>query len=216
MDSLLQEITALPGVFGCFVYSGKRQIAGSQMPPIFRKNNINAIGSLLARTIQIGRTAQLGFKEVEIKYNESMLIIRPLENEALLVLICEPNANKSLIAMTAGMLATDIEIAIARGIIAQPISSTPSRPPETIQANQVEETKINEEITPVLEQIKKALAMAIGPIAAPVMKDNIEIWSKQHRPSLSSLPALEKLLCSEINNKVLAQKFMAEVKKFTG
>ncbi len=215
MDSLLQELTALPGVFGCFVYSGKRQIAGSKMPPIFRKNNINAIGSLLARTFQIGRTAQLGFKEIEIKYNESMLMIKPLADEALLVLICEPNANKSLIAMTAGMLAADIEIAMAQGIIAQPISNPSSHPAETIQASQVKEAEVNEEINPALDQIKRALAMAIGPIAAPVMKDNIEIWSRQNTPSLSSLPALAKLLCSEIDDKTLEQKFMAEIRKFT-
>jgi len=213
MDSLLQELTTLPGVFGCFVYSGNRQIVGSKMPPIFKKNNISTIGSLLARTVQIGRTAQLGFKEIEIKYNESMLKIRPLEGGALLVLICEPNANKSLIDMTTGMLASDIEIAMAQGIIAQPISSPLSRPTETIQASQVEEAEINEEIAPVLETIKKALAMAIGPIAAPVMKDNIETWSRQNTPSLSSLPALAKLLCSEINDTHLEQTFMEEVKK---
>lgn len=215
MDSLLQEITALPGVFGCFVYSGERQVVGSKMPPIFRKDNIKAIGSLLARTVQTGRMAQLGFKKIEIKYNESLLMIKPLENEALLVLICEPNANKSLIAMTAGMLAGDIEIAMAQAIKAHPISSPPSRPAETIQASQVEEAEIDEKIAPVLEQIKEALAMAIGPIAGPVMKDNIEIWSKQNTPSLSSLPALAKLLCSEIDDKILEQKFMAEVNKFT-
>ena len=214
MDSLLQEITALPGVFGCFVYSGgQQQIAGSKMPSIFRKNNIAAIGSLLARTVQIGGTAQLGFKEIEIKFNKSMLMARPLEDKALLVLICEPDANKSLIAMTAEMLADDIEIAMVQGIVAQPISNPSSHPAETIQASQVKEAEVNEEITPVLEQIKGALAMAIGPIAAPVMKDTIEIWSRQNTPSLSSLPALASLLCSEINNKKLEQKFMAEVKK---
>jgi len=129
--------------------------------------------------------------------------------------ICEPNANKSLIAMTAGMLAGDIEIAMAQAIKAHPISSPPSRPAETIQASQVEEAEIDEKIAPVLEQIKEALAMTIGPIAGPVMKDNIEIWSKQNTPSLSSLPALAKLLCSEIDDKILEQKFMAEVNKFT-
>jgi len=115
--------------------------------------------------------------------------------------------------MTAGMLAGDIEIAMAQGIIAQPISSHTSRTTETIQANQIEEAEVNEELTPVLEQIKRALAMAIGPIAAPVMKDNIETWSRQNTPSLSSLPALAKLLCSEINDTHLEQTFMAEVKK---
>lgn len=213
MDSLLREITALPGVFGCFVFSGERHVIGSKMPPIFRKENINSIANLLARTVQIGHTAQLDFKEIELRYNESLLMIKPLKKEALLILICEPNANKSLIAMTSGILAGEIEIAMARSLKLHPSSHSASRPTETIQASQIDKIETDRVLAPVLEQIQEVLAMAIGPIAGPVMKDNVEIWTNQNAPSISTLPALTKLLCTEIDDKNLEQKFIAEVKK---
>ncbi len=224
MDSLLQEITILPGVLGCFVFSSEQQIAGSKMPPIFKENSIRTIGNLLTRTIQIGNMAQLDFKGIEIKYNESLLIIKPLAKDALLIIICEPSANKSLISMTTGMLADDL----AKAMTSSPASrqspqqgsatrATPTNPvaPQTHQEPE-KEAEISADLAPVLEKVKDALAMAIGPIAAPVMKDTIEIWAKEGVPSLANLPSLAKLLCDEINDEELEEEFLTEISQIKG
>ncbi|AGF76645.1 hypothetical protein UWK_00057 [Desulfocapsa sulfexigens DSM 10523] len=216
MDSLLQEITVLPGVLGCFVLNSKQKIAGSKMPPIFKENSIQTIGNLIARTIQIGNMAQLEFKGIEIKYNESLLLVTPLAQNALLIIICEPGANKSLITMTTGMLAQDISEALAnpmahQAAIQQQKSATTPQPPKVA----VDEAEIDADLAPILEQVKDALAMAIGPIAAPVMKDTIEIWAKQDAPSITTLPALAELLCKEINDDDLEREFMTEIKNIT-
>ncbi len=222
MNSLLQEITVLPGVLGCFVFNSKQQIAGSKMPPIFKENSLQTIGNLISRTVQIGGMAQLEFKGIEIKYNESLLLITPLEQNALLVIICEPGANKSLIAMTTGMLAVDISTALANpmassGSISQPAATPPpsQQPQAAVQQQEVKEAEIDADLAPVLEQVKDALAMAIGPIAAPVMKDTIEIWAKLAIPSIATLPELSKLLCAEINDDDLEQEFMTEIANIT-
>lgn len=222
MDSLLQEINMLPSVLGCFVYNGDQQIAGSKMPPIFKENTINAIGSLLSRIIQMGSMAELTFTDIEIKYNESLVVITPLTKGALLVVICEPNANKSLVNMTTGMLSRDIEAAMTQGITGSPISRTAAAPkaqaatvqPDN-QAAAPQEAEIDKALAPVLEQVKDALALAIGPIAAPVMKDTIELWAQQGPPSKATLPALAKLLCEEINDEELEEEFMAELKNIS-
>ncbi len=217
MDSLLQEITMLPGVLGCFVYTGEQQIAGSKMPPIFKENGIKTIGSLLSRTIQMGSMAQLDFSNIEIKFNESLLIIRPMSKGALLVIVCEPSANKSLITMTMGMLVGDIEASMAKGIIAPsapqtPVTPQPAASPPPSQPPP-KEAEIDANLAPILEQIKDALAMAIGPIAGPVMKDTIELWAQQGATSKENLPTLAKLLCTEIDDDELEEEFMAEFKK---
>jgi hypothetical protein len=215
MDSLLQEITMLPGVLGCFVFSSEQQIAGSKMPPIFREHSIKTIGNLLTRTIQIGNMAQLDFKGIEIKYNESLLIINPLPKGALLIIICEPSANKSLISMTTGMLAKDITTAMATPQASHPVNLTTPGPKPQAQQAQPKEAEIDAKLAPVLEQVKDALAMAIGPIAAPIMKDTIEIWAQQGAPSISTLQALAVLLCTEINDDDLEKEFMAEINNIT-
>lgn len=217
MDSLLQEITVLPGVLGSFVFTNKQKIAGSKMPPIFRENSIQTIGNLIARTIQIGNMAQLDFKGIEIKYNESLLLVTPLAQNALLVIICEPGANKSLITMTTGMLAQDISAALANPMAHQAaIRQPPSgATPQQTRKVEADEAAIDAVLAPILEKVKDALAMAIGPIAAPVMKDSIEIWAKQAPPSIATLPALAELLCAEINDDGLEQEFMTEIKSIT-
>ncbi|MBU0943257.1 MAG: hypothetical protein KJ804_21175 [Proteobacteria bacterium] len=222
MDSLLQEITMLPGVLGCFVYSGEQQIAGSKMPPIFKENSIKTIGSLLARTIQMGNIAQLNFSAIEFKFNESLLIVNPMAKGALLVIICEPRVNKSLIAMTMGMLTADIETAMAKNLVApvpqqavtttHPAPSTHQSPPAPAQAP-AREADIDAHLASILEQIKEALAMAIGPIAGPVMKESIELWAQQGTTSPKNLPTLAVLLCKEINDQELEKEFMADFTK---
>jgi len=221
MDPLLQEITMLPGVLGCFVFNGKQRVLlGSKMPPIFKKKNLQAIGSLLARTVQIGSMAMLLLKEIEIRYNESLLIIKPLPKEALLVIICEPNANKSLINMTTGMLAKDIAKVITQSV-ASPIGSPQAtqRPPQ--QKKQVlqkqeplhKKTAIDKNLAALLKQVKNSLAMVIGPIAGPILNDMLKKWAQQSPPSTSTLPDLVNLLCTEINEKDLEEKFRKKLKE---
>jgi hypothetical protein len=215
MDSLLQEINMLPGILGCFVYNSKQQIAGKKMPPIFKDNAIQSIGNLLARTVQMGRMAELNFTDIELRYNESAIIVTPLTTGALLIIICEPTTNKSLVSMTTGMLAKDIEAALT----GMPQATQQPRPQAAVPVQSIEkpppppqEAEIGAELAPVLEQIKDALALAIGPIAAPVMKDSIEIWAQQNEPSIVNIPVLAEILCSEINDEDLEGEFMDELK----
>lgn len=213
MDSLLQEINMLPGVLGCFVYNSKQQVAGKKMPPIFKDNAIQSIGNLLARTVQMGSMAELNFTDIELKYNESAIIVNPLAGGALLIIICEPTTNKSLVSMTTGMLGKDIEAALAG---APPQATHPPQPqtapPVQNNAPPPQEAEIGAELAPVLEQIKDALALAIGPIAAPVMKDSIELWAQQNEPTIANIPALAEILCTEINDEDLEDEFMTELK----
>lgn len=219
MDSLLQEINMLPGVLGCFVYNDKQQIAGSKMPPIFKENAIRSIGNLLARTVQMGSMTQLNFTDLEIKYNESLLLANPLAGGALLVIICEPNTNQSLVKMTTGMLAQDLATSMSRMGSIPPTQTTRKKAPaasnKPTPKQAPKEAEISAELAPILEQVKEALALAIGPIAAPVMKDSIELWAKQQKPSIANIPALAKILCQEINDVDLEEDFMAELKKIT-
>jgi hypothetical protein len=218
MDQLLQEITMLPGVLGCFVFNAKQGVLGSKMPPIFKENNLQTVGSLLTRTVQIGDMAMLVVKEIEMQYNESLLIIKLLPREAMLIIICEPNANKSLINMTIGMLAKDIAEVLSLSVVSQTVSpepqqQKPQKSPAQAQATQQQKTETDGELTSILKQVKDALAMVIGPIAGPVLKDSVKIWAKQTPPTTSSLPDLAKLLCTEINEKGLEERFRKELKK---
>ncbi|MBU1986271.1 MAG: hypothetical protein KJ846_03490 [Proteobacteria bacterium] len=222
MDSLLKEINMLPGVFGCFVYTGNQELAAAKLPPIFKENTIRTMGNLLTRTIMMGTMANLDMASIEFKFDVSLLIVNPLAEGAILVMVCEPAVNKSLINMTLSMLINDIQNAVNKGpaTIAQSPSQpeggmqaqTATAPPSQEPVQKHQEAEIDAALAPILEQIKDALAYAIGPIAGQVMKDIIEIWAQKGPTSKQQLPGLATLLCQEINDKELETEFMSQIR----
>jgi predicted regulator of Ras-like GTPase activity (Roadblock/LC7/MglB family) len=220
MDSLLKEINMLPGVFGCFVYTGNQELAAAKLPPIFKENTIKTMGNLLTRTLKMGTMANLDIEALEFKFDISLIILKPLEQGAILVIICEPAVNKSLINMTTSMLTQDIQAAINRGpaqaqTISQPTPAhsqyaPPAAAPQPPPAKQ--EVDIDAALAPVLEKIKDALAYAIGPIAGQVMLDAIDLWAQEGTTSRQTLPALATILCKEINDKRSEKEFMDQIK----
>ena len=233
MDSLLKEINMLPGVFGCFVYTGNQELAAAKLPPIFKENTIKTMGNLLTRTIKMGAMANLDIEAIEFKFDVSLIIVKPLEQGAILVMVCEPAVNKSLINMTTAMLKDDIQAKINKGpvqtqtIPQAPVQTQaiPQAPVQTqnSQAQAVappqeqpkrQEAEIDAALAPILENIKDALAYAIGPIAGQVMLSTIEIWAQQGPTSKQRLPDLAALLCREINDKELEKEFMTQIKSF--
>lgn len=212
MDSLLKEINMLPGVFGCFVYTGNQELAAAKLPPIFKENTIKTMGNLLTRTIKMGALANLDIETIEFKFDVSLIIIKPLEQGAILVMVCEPVVNKSLINMTTAMLINDIQASINRGPVQ--VQTQAATAPRQEQPKK-HEAEIDAALAPILESIKDALAYAIGPIAGQVMLAAIETWAQQGPTSKQRLPDLTTLLCKEINDRELEKEFRAQIKSFS-
>jgi hypothetical protein len=212
MDSLLKEINMLPGVFGCFVYTGNQELAAAKLPPIFKDNTIKTMGNLLTRTIKMGTMAKLDIDAIEFKFDVSLIIVKPLEQGSILVMVCEPAVNKSLINMTTAMLTNDIQTAINKG----PVQTKKSQVQATTAPRQEQperhEAEIDAALAPILENIKDALAYAIGPIAGQIMLPTIETWAQQGPTSKQQLPGLAALLCQEINDTELEKEFMGQIK----
>jgi hypothetical protein len=217
MDSLLKEINMLPGVFGCFVYTGNQELAAAKLPPIFKDNTIKTMGNLLTRTIKMGSMANLDIEALEFKFDVSLIIVKPLKQGAILVMVCEPAVNKSLINMTTAMLTNDIQASIDKGPVPQQAKKIPVQTTQTTataprkEQPKRQEAEIDAALAPILESIKDALAYAIGPIAGQVMLDAIEMWAQQGPTSKQRLPDLAILLCKEINDKALEKEFMTQI-----
>ena len=215
MDSLLKEINMLPGVFGCFVYTGNQELAAAKLPPIFKEHTIKTMGNFLTRALKMGGMANLDLTGLEFKFDISLVIVKPLEQGSVLVMVCEPAVNKSLINMTIAMLIGDIQAAINRGPeqaqVVPPAPVQPQAVPATPPAKR-QEADIDAELAPILEDIKESLAYAIGPIAGQIMRDLIETWAQQGPTSRQRLPALATLLCQEINDIELEADFMNQVR----
>lgn len=216
MDSLLKEINMLPGVFGCFLYSGSYELMAARLPPIFKEKTIKIIGNLLSRTFKMSARAHLGLMEMEVTFDGSKIIAKSLPQGALLVMICEPAVNMSLINMTSTMLMSDIQYAVNKSPEqVQTLTPLPGRQPPATTTEKLlksQEIDIDTKLALIMEDIKEALAYAIGPIAGQVMRDLIETWARHGATSRQRLPALAALLCQEINDKELETAFMRQVR----
>lgn len=241
MESLLQEINMLPGVFGCFVYTGQQELTVVKLPAFFKENTVNTIGTLLTRTFKIGAMANLSMASVEFKFDETLVLVIPLDQGSILVIICKPAVNRSLVNMTIAMLLNDIQAAINKGpALAKPLPpqvrisspqatiSTPVAPvsppvaplssPQATISSPVEPPRPRkEEVDPALasklDKITDALAYSVGPIAAEIMEDAVRIWAHNGPTSTKQLPALAILLCQEINDKSLESEFMGNIER---
>ena len=215
MDTILKEITALPGVLGSFIYSHEFEIAASKMPAIFKENAIKIIGSQLLQTIQSGKTSDFDLAGMEIKYDESLIIGKTIDDNTVLVTICEPTVNKSLIAMTSGMLVADIQSALENFV---PTVKTPTGTPSQTKKPEIKtpkkEATIDSSLAPILEEIKDVLAHVVGPIAGPILKDSIEIWAQKSETTKDKLPELAEIICAELNDLSMIKEFMKMARKF--
>ncbi len=235
MESLLQEINMLPGVFGCFVYTGQQELTVVKLPAFFKENTVNTIGTLLTRTFKIGAMANLSMASVEFKFDETLVLVIPLNQGAILVIICKPAVNRSLVNMTIAMLLNDIQAAINKGpalatkplptqaTISSPVApvSPPVAPlssPQATISSPVEpppprKQEVDPALASILEKISDALAYTVGPIAAEIMEDAVRIWAHNGPTSTKQLPALAILLCQEINDKSLESEFMGNIER---
>jgi len=201
MDTLLKEITALPKVLGCFIYSSTKGVTSSNMPPIFADNTIKVTGTLLARSKQMAHMAKLNLEAIDIRYNESMIVARPLNPDTVLVTICEPGTNRSLLDMSINLVVNDIRALLSSG---QQETAGPARPKPAAGTS----------LRPVIAKIKEALADSIGPIAAPVLDDCLKKWSSQGPQSKERLADLAWMLCQEIDDENLETNFMESIKRY--
>lgn len=201
MEELLHEITALPKVIGCFLFSSSKGVTRSNMPPIFTEDAVNTIGTLLARSKQMGKDADLNIEGIDLRYNETELLAKPLDTNAVLITICEPGANKQLLDMSINMVINDI----ATLLESDPVASDVSKKPKL---------QMDPALKPILAKIKSELAEDIGPIAGPVLDDCLKKWSNEGQQSIKRLPDLAWMICREIDDDRLERKFMEKIKKY--
>ena len=217
MDALLNELKMMPGLIGSFVYTNKNGVVGSDLPRLFRLEALKKVGGLLSRTQQMTESVGMELTGFEIKYEESLMLIKGVDRGAILVVICEPNVSLPLVTMSASMLLPELKLAIAErekapAVKTQPTIKTPVATPEPAQKVDAESILKNGPLSGPLSQMKMALAHAMGPMANLIIIESIELWIKNGPANQARLQELAKILAAEINNADQESAFMAEVK----
>lgn len=218
MEDILKEIKSIPAVIGSCIHVNGNTAANSDLPNIFR-NKIYDVGEAIDRIIKVNAAHKMHASNIEIKYEEAVVIIRPIANDASLITFCETGINKKTLNMTTGMLANELAEA-ANNIRAgekpkQSDSQATTEQPAPAAGQKVDINKILHAgpLAKVFQDFQNAFAMAIGPIGDMVMKDTVKEWAKNGDCSGERLPELVNMLCLEIDDKSLESEFKAAIKK---
>ena len=212
MDELLQEIKILPGVLGVFVSVDKPDIIFSYVPDGYDHETLKLMGVSLQRIFKMNASCQLSVNSVEMRFPDSMVLVKHLCDGSLLVILCETEANFSLINMTSNMLLGELALGVEN------VRTNPDAARQAVSAKkagsmdfaQAQNEKPLKSAIPVFQD---ALARAIGPIAAMLVKEIVGKWLQGGACVQERFPELVDLFCQEIGDAALEKEFRADTAK---
>ncbi|MDF1577929.1 MAG: hypothetical protein RQ753_03595 [Desulfurivibrionaceae bacterium] len=222
MENILQEIKSVPAVMGSYLHVNGVTAVTSDLPKIFQ-NKVYEIGAAVDRIIKVNESTKMHAANIEFRYDEAVILIRPIDQDASLITFCETEVNRKKLNMTTGMLANELKDAAERlrkgGSSGTPAPETaPAPPAPKAAAPKDQEIDINKilhagPLASVFRDFQNAFAMAIGPIGEMVMKDTVEAWAKKGECNEARLNELAEMLCREIDDQSLEAEFREAVRE---
>jgi hypothetical protein len=124
MESLLRQLNAVPGVFGCMICDDAGRLLAHAFPPMVAAATLEqAAGAVGERTAAL-ETVLGAVKTMDLRYAASRIVVRSAGGARLLCL-CAPSVNMQLLSMSAAGVLRQIEesAAAASAEAAQPSSA---------------------------------------------------------------------------------------------
>ncbi len=210
MNELLQEIKLLPAVIGSTIHiNGKKEIF-SDLPKVFQAKSAD-IGRSMERLFKLKQARDISF--IEVKFDESVMLIRPVDQESSLITICESGVNFPLVNMTASMLTSELKNAVdtaRKGAGTKPEAQTPPVTKATPGAD-VNTIIHSGPLAPTMKKMANALALSIGPISEMVLTDTVKAWANSGPAETGRIPELVEMLCREIDDNGLEKEFLEQI-----
>jgi len=190
MKEKLDDLKDLSGVNGACLFHLKNGVVGTNLPAIFTTEKLSEIAKLLNKLLGAGRMSFNDLTDLSLQYDESVILARGINDSMIIFLLCDPGINQNLITMSLNLLQQELETLDIplQGKAAAP-SAAPTAPPPA-----------EDNVSPVLAQVREQLPQILGPMADFIFDDVVESWRGQGKYTLNDLPALINLLEEEIDN----------------
>jgi hypothetical protein len=222
MENILQEIKNVPAVMGSYIHVNGVAVVTSDLPKIFQ-NKVYEVGTAIDRIIKVNETTKMHAANIEFKYDEAVILVKPIDLDASLITFCETDVNRKTLNMTTGMLANELKEAADRlrkgkGAAADTAAKSTAVPASKTAAAANQEIDINKilhagPLASIFQDFQNAFAMAIGPIGEMIMKDTVKAWAKKGECSEARLKELVDMLCKEIDDQSLETEFRSAVRE---
>lgn len=215
MHHALSDLRLINGVMGAFVFSQQSGVIACDVPGVAKRDKLAQAGRTITRIIGAGVSGFPELKDLVLTYSEMVLLVRVLKGGAVLTVMCDPSLNVNLLAMSLNLAQADLDVLAEMSPEEAAEESAEAKPaePKAEQASMaapqvtIASVKADKELGAVLDNMQKALAKVIGPMASIILDDSLEQWLASNSPEASSLGELENVICVEINDEGKAAQY---------
>ena len=199
MKQVLEEVKAIPGVVGGFVFNSRKGVAANNLPPVFKEAKLVNIGKMLSKMYLSGKTNFSDITEISLYYEESVVIIREAAPDLFLIVISDPSVNLNLLTMSLNLIMDDFNTLTELDM--EPIqgakTGSGAAPKKIVTAEEVLQSA---PLGNDLNSMRAALAKVMGPMAKIIFTDALNEWLQSNMPSYAELGRLVAILEREIND----------------
>lgn len=193
MQQMLDDLKSIPGVLGAFGYRAREGILCNNLPRLFKAERLAEAARSLSRITAAGRRGLPELSEVLIRFDESLLLCRPLEAGLYLIVVCDPGVNQNLLALSLNLALEDFQPSAASPPVAAAVAApTPAADPALLRQSGP--------LASALQEMARLLAKVMGPMAGMVFDEALAAWAAQETPSKAGLPRLTEALCGELDD----------------
>ena len=213
MESVLNDLSSIPGLTGAFVYDAKGRILGNTLPAVFKPAKIQSLGKILSKIHTAGCMNFADLSETVLSFDESTILVRSILEKSWVVLIGEPALNVNMAALSLNLVVDDLKEFVDSCIsnAGNDLTTLPPPPPQQAPvlklgvslAELMESTVLG----PTLQGMNAALGKVVGPMARIIFMECLETWAKGSEPSKENLPKLLTLLTREIKDEENASRY---------
>ena len=215
MNKVLSEIESIPGIIGGFFFDSIQGIKASNLPPVFKKENLHKIGNVLDKMYMMSNPGLKDVSDLSLYYEESTIILRRIGKTTSFIVLSDPSLNQNLLIMSMNMMADEFKIINANFENANENKEEIVENVSIVMESLSEEEVINNSPVSVqLQGMQTALLKILGPMATIIFKEAVRDWIQSEEPSGSSIPVLLEILTNEINDPEKEEKYLTLISPY--
>ncbi|WP_417910746.1 hypothetical protein [Candidatus Electronema sp. PJ] len=206
MQNLLNEVSSLVGVLGVCIFDKKDGVLCGKTREKLADGLQETVGAHLLRLFQLGVMSSLDIRTAQFFFDRYAVIGLPFRGNAVLIVLCTPQADCPSVAEAAVHLAAKLD--------KEPVLPVMEEQLEEVEPEEILDKELySAQLQAVLCRIEQALAGAIGPVAGMVMQDYIDRWQLSGPTIPARIAELTNMLVEEIGDPEAAQDFVAKIEK---
>ena len=199
MHGVINELKMVSGVFGGFFFHRKSGLLLSDVPPMFKEPRLNEIGRQLGRVAAARHLNFPDILDINLYFDEIVLVARVVQEKLNLILVCEPSVNTAMLSM-AMRIALDGQM----GELESLADRLEKGDAAAVDVPLSPEEAIKGPLRLPLESIEQLLAGLMGPMAELIFEETLEKWVAAGKVGLQRLPQLIEMLGEEMADETKA------------